>query len=207
MRRAMRSAAAATVVLCSTDIAAGSWSVAVAVGWDAAACVYLISVWRAVFGLDARDTARTARTEDASRAAADAVLLGASVASLVAVGFVLVDAGSASGLMRAALTALAVVSVAAAWAAVHTVFTLRYAHLYYADPVGGIDFHDDDRPDYRDLAYVALTIGMTFQVSDTDLTAREIRRTAVWHALLSYLFGAVIVAMMINIVGSLASAK
>jgi uncharacterized membrane protein len=96
-------------------------------------------------------------------------------------------------------------AIVAAWACVHTVFTLRYARLYYADPVGGIDFHDDYPPDYIDLAYVALTIGMTFQVSDTDLTARSIRRAAVRHALLSYVFGAVIVAVTINIVGTLAS--
>ncbi len=61
-----------------------------------------------------------------------------------------------------------------------------------------------DHPDYRDFAYLALTIGMTFQVSDIDLTAKPIRRLAIQHALLSYLFGAVIVALMINIVGSLA---
>jgi uncharacterized membrane protein len=76
-----------------------------------------------------------------------------------------------------------------AWAAIHTVYTLRYAQLYYAAPVGGIDFHADDPPDYLDLAYVALTIGMAYQVSDTDLSQKRIRRAAIHHALLSYLFG------------------
>ena len=151
----------------------------------------------------ARDTAG-GQSEDASRAAADAVLLCAAVASLVSVGFVLVSAHAHTGATRGGLIGLAVATITAAWATVHTVFTLRYARLYYADPVGGIDFHADDLPDYRDLAYVALTIGMTFQVSDTDLNAKEIRRTAIKHALLSYVFGAVIIAIMINIVGSLA---
>ena len=74
---------------------------------------------------------------------------------------------------------------------------------YYDLPVGGIDYNDDDPPDYRDFAYLALTIGMTYQVSDTDLTARPIRRAALRHALLSFLFGSVIVAVTINIVASL----
>ena len=76
---------------------------------------------------------------------------------------------------------------------------------FYATPIGGIDFHDGELPDYHGLAYVALTIGITFQVSDTDLVSKAIRRTAIRRALLSYLFGAVIVAITINIVASLLS--
>ena len=76
---------------------------------------------------------------------------------------------------------------------------------FYATPIGGIDFHDGELPDYHGLAYVALTIGITFRVSDTDLVSKAIRRTAIRHALLSYLFGAVIVAITINIVASLLS--
>jgi uncharacterized membrane protein len=87
-------------------------------------------------------------------------------------------------------------------ACVHAVFTLRYARLYYSGG-GGIAYHNNEAPDYGDFAYVALTIGMTFQVSDTDLTSRQIRRSAIRHALLSYLFGVVIVAMVINVVASL----
>jgi uncharacterized membrane protein len=70
--------------------------------------------------------------------------------------------------------------------------------------VGGIDFNEDDQPDYIDFAYVALTIGMTYQVSDTNLQAKLIRRAAVRHALISWMFGVVIIAITINIVASLA---
>jgi uncharacterized membrane protein len=83
------------------------------------------------------------------------------------------------------------------------VFTLRYARTYYSEPTGGIDFNEEDPPTYLDFAYLALTIGMTFQVSDTNLTSKPIRRTALGHAMLSYLFGAVIVALVINVVASL----
>ena len=123
---------------------------------------------------------------------------------LAAVGLALLRAGSAStGDTKAYLITLGLVSVALSWGLVHTVFTLRYARTFYSQPVGGIDFNEDDPPNYLDFAYLALTIGMTFQVSDTNLTTKAIRRIALSHALLSYLFGAVIVALVINVVSSL----
>jgi uncharacterized membrane protein len=91
-----------------------------------------------------------------------------------------------------------------AWGVVHTVYALRYAKLYYDGDAGGVDFNEDDPPCYSDFAYLALTIGMTFQVSDTDLTTRVMRRTALRHAVLSYLFGALIIATTINLIAGLA---
>jgi len=101
------------------------------------------------------------------------------------------------------VAALSLASVALAWATVHTLFTTRYARLYYTGPDGGIDFNEADPPRYADFAYVAFTIGMTFQVSDTDLRTDEIRRTALRHALLSYVFGVVVIATTINLVAGL----
>jgi uncharacterized membrane protein len=90
-----------------------------------------------------------------------------------------------------------------AWAAIHTVFTTRYARLYYRGTSGGIDFNEKEAPRYSDFAYLAFTIGMTYQVSDTDLKTKEIRATALRQALLSYLFGVVIIAAMINLIAGL----
>jgi uncharacterized membrane protein len=115
----------------------------------------------------------------------------------------LVKAGQVGGGSKAALIVIGVLSILTAWATVHTIYTLRYARLYYGGGGDGIDFNGGESPTYRDFAYVAFTIGMTFQVSDTDLTAAKVRRTALSHALLSYLFGVVIVGMTINIVASL----
>jgi len=98
--------------------------------------------------------------------------------------------------------AVAILSVTASWFAVHTVFTLRYAHLYYLDG-GGLDFHDRHRPTYADFAYVAFTVGMTFQISDTEATSRRIRVSLLRHALLSYVFGIAVIALTINVVASL----
>ena len=182
------------------------WAVAAAAGWDAAAITFLAVVWIAIYPKNAQETRIHARAEDVSRATADIVLLSASVASLVAVAFVLVKAGHSPS-DRSTLIPLAVVTVALAWASVHTVYVLRYAGLYYEPhdpPVVVIDFNDDGyRPDYHDFAYLAVTIGMTYQVSDTTLKTQEIRRTALRHALLSYVFGTVIVAVTINVVASL----
>ena len=85
------------------------------------------------------------------------------------------------------------------WLAINVDFTLRYAHLFYSDPVGGVDFNGVDEPDYRDFAYLAFTIGMTYQVSDTNLLTSRFRRVLLSHALLSYLFGVVIIAAVINV--------
>jgi len=202
-KRVTVAAACGLVATVATLLAGLTWSAATLVGWDAAALVFLGWVWFTVPTNDAAAAARIARAEDASRTASEAVLLGAGVASLVAVAYALVDAGHSGEPARGLLTALAIGSVALAWGCVQTVFALRYARLYYSDPVGGIDFNEDDRPDYLDLAYLALTIGMTFQVSDTDLTTKRIRRTAIRHALLSYVFGTVIVALTINVVAGL----
>jgi len=181
-----------------------SWSSAALAASDVAALVFVVWVWVTVARADAATTARLARAEDFSRAAAEAVLVAAGAASLIAVGFALEEAGNAEAPVRGILTGLAILSVALAWTSVHTVYVLRYARLYYSPPEGGIDFKGE-APDYVDFAYLGLTIGMTFQVSDTDLTAKRVRRTALHHALLSYVFGTVILATTVSSVASLLS--
>ena len=179
------------------------WQAAVLIGWDVAVALLLGWIWLALSRLTAEETRHNASREDPSIGLSELLVLTAGVAVLAAVGLLLVRAGSATGGTKAYLITLGVVSVALSWTLVHTVFTLRYARAYYGPPVGGIDFNEDDPPTYLDFAYLAVTIGMTFQVSDTNLTNKTIRRIALGHALLSYLFGAVIVALVINVVSSL----
>jgi uncharacterized membrane protein len=178
------------------------WQVDTILGWDAAAVIFVVWVWVEIRGRDAARTRAIATREDSSRIAADLVLISASVVSLVGVAMVLLKASGSTGTTRAAIIAVAVASVAASWFAVHTVFTLRYAHLYYLDD-GGLNFHDAREPAYADFAYVAFTVGMTFQVSDTEVTSRAIRVSVLRHALLSYLFGIAVIALTINVVASL----
>jgi uncharacterized membrane protein len=179
------------------------WQAAVLIGWDVAVAALLGWIWVALAPMGAEQTRNNANREDPSVRLSELLVLTAGVAVLAAVGLVLLRAGSATGGTKAYLITLGVISVALSWSLVHTVFTLRYARAYYSVPVGGIDFNEGDPPTYLDFAYLAVTIGMTFQVSDTNLTSKGVRRIALGHALLSYLFGAVIVALVINVVSSL----
>ena len=183
------------------------WQLSTLIGWDVAAALYLVWVWTSVGLFTPAETREFSMREDNSRVSAQLLVLGACVVSLVGVGFDLLKAsesGSSSG--DVLLVSAAVATVVLSWATVHTVYTLRYAHEYYArPPVGGIDFKigPDYEPDYRDFAYVAFGIGMTFQVADTDINDRGIRHTILRHSLLAYLFGAVILAVTINIVAAI----
>ena len=182
----------------------GAGRAAPLIGWDVLALVFCAWVWSTVWSLDAESTAGHANRENPSRDLADLALLGAAVASLIAVGVVLFGAGHANGDAKYSQAALALVSVFVSWTLVHTVFTLKYARLYYSGQVGGIDFNEPGAPQYSDFAYLAFTIGMTFQVSDTNIESKEIRRTALRHAWLSFPLGAVIIATSINLVSGLA---
>jgi uncharacterized membrane protein len=97
---------------------------------------------------------------------------------------------------------LSVISVALSLALVNTVYAFKYARLYYLDEPDdcGIDFKEEDAPTYSDFAYLAFTVGMSFAVSETEPTATRIRRVALGHALLSYLFGTGVLAVAINLV-------
>jgi uncharacterized membrane protein len=178
-------------------------SAAILAGWDVAVVIYLIWVWIAVRRLDPGTTARLAKREDPSSAVAELVVLGAGVAMLVAVGFALVRAGEATGGMKAFLVTLGLLSVVLSWTIVHTVYMLRYARAYYSEPDGGIEFNEEEPPTYTDFAYFAFTVGMTYQVADTNITSKAIRRITLHHAFLSYLFGAVLLGLVINVVATL----
>jgi uncharacterized membrane protein len=205
---ALRRVLMATGLGCATTIAAlGAldWQLAVVTGWDVGSIAFLAASWSMIVRADGVQTEHLATREDETRRTATALLLGASIASLVAVGLILRAAGRQDGGQRLALIVGAWVTVVLSWTVVNTVFTLRYAHLHYSDPQG-VDFgslNPDDRPDYRDFAYLAFTIGMTYQVSDSTLRDRRIRRTVLVHSLVSYLFGVVIIAAGINLVAGL----
>lgn len=181
----------------------GPWQLAPLIGWDVMALSWVVMIWSVIWPMNAEQTAARAGHEDPTRPLADVLLIFAAVASLVAVGFVLVRARHTGGLTELLQVALAIASIVLSWALVHTSFTLRYARMYYTGPDGGISFNQTEAPAYADFAYLAFTLGMTFQVSDTKLETQEARRIALRHALVSYLFGTVIVAVTINLIAGL----
>ncbi|HEX5188107.1 MAG TPA: DUF1345 domain-containing protein [Streptosporangiaceae bacterium] len=183
-----------------------NWAYAPTVGWDVTAVVFCAWIWLVIWPMNATETAAKARAEDPNRTVSDILMLSACVASIGAIGIVVVGAHAAHGPAADMLAALSLASVAVSWLTVHTVYALRYALLYYEGAEGGVDFHQDEPPSYRDFAYMALTVGMTFQVADTDLHATSLRAAVLRHALLSYLFGTVILAATINLIAGLGNA-
>jgi uncharacterized membrane protein len=181
----------------------GGWGYAPAVGWSTAALTFCILTWANTRGRDAEQTAAMATRDDPSPTATDLLILMANLASLVAVAYLLTQANSAHGAREALLAGLAVESVAVSWALIHILYMLRYAVLYYSGTIGGIDFNQEELPSFADFAYLAFTLGMTYQVSDTNLQSTQIRAAALRHGLLSFVFGSMILATMINLVAGL----
>jgi uncharacterized membrane protein len=198
------------------------WVFRVLAGWDVFALVFLLWVWRFAHGADAAETRRIATREDDGHTVSALLVLSGSVASLGGTAWAFVEAGE----MREAwarcvgvgahladcspllLLVLAITTVVLSWLLLHTEYMLHYALLYYSKPEGGVNFPSDGPgrppdPDYRDFAYLAFTLGMTYQVSDTAITQPAFRRRLTGHALLSFLYGTVVVAFTINVVAGL----
>lgn len=178
-----------------------------ATGWIVAAAVYLIWTWAIIGPMDSVRTHRhaTDRRDDQDSGAkmAEFIVVLASLGSLAGVGYLLLAQTGPQPDIAAAV--VGILSVAASWVAVHTAFTPRYARLYFPDRA--IDFHQEHiRPTYADFAYLAFTVGMTYQVSDTDIKSTRMRRTVLYQALVSFLLGAIILAMTINLVIGLVNA-
>ena len=184
----------------------GHPAVAIMAAWATFAALFTVLTWLAVGRLDAQQTRDHAKENDPSDGWADSLVVIASLASIVGVGFLL-EGTRTNGQPASPLVALVgVAGVVASWAAVHTVYVLRYARLYYSSaPDKPINFHSDDDPDYQDFAYIAYTVGMTYQVSDPEFRQKEMRNVALRHSLVSYVLGAVVLATTINLVVQLAS--
>lgn len=169
-------------------------------GWSALALVFTGWTWLALWGFGHHRTATHARSEQPGHVAVISLVLGGAVASLAGVGVLLHrtdDLGAGW---------LAVGSVVLSWLTIHTLFALIYAkHYFHPEHPGGIDFNDPehhDRPSYSDFFYVAFAVGMSFAISDTNLTSTRMRRTALGHGLLSFVFGTMIIASVVNVVSS-----
>lgn len=206
-RAVVRLVLSVLIGLAAGVVSAMAWgtSFGVTSGWTIMAATFTLWTWLILRPMDGPATKAHAESEDPGRAAADGAVIAASVLSLVGVGFLLL-AGAKPGASGYLEGIGGFCSVAASWFVVHMIYTLRYARQYYGGADGGIDFPGDDEPDYHDFAYLAYCLGMTYQVSDTDIRSREIRRTVLGHTLLSYLLGAVVLASTINLVVQLASA-
>jgi uncharacterized membrane protein len=175
------------------------WGTAGLTAWVAAAFVFLVWTWASLWSVGAADTARMAAREDGSRTVRDLALICISAGTLMAVALVIFRAHQ----NPTPRIVLGVADIAASWLVLNTVFTLRYARLYYTEPRGGVDFNQQEEPTFPDFAYLAFTIGMCFQVSDTSLQKTAVRATALRQGLMSFVFDAVIIAVTVNVVAGL----
>lgn len=180
--------------------------------WMSFALTIIILIWITFLQSHPREVRKIAKLQDSSRAALFGFVIVAAIISLLAVYFLLKSAkGHNSDVTGRVLLAIAAVFVS--WWLVHTIFTTRYAHLYYDEfkddgtprKGGGLQFPDETEPDYLDFVYFSFVIGMTFQVSDVEITSRHIRRLAWMHGLISFVFNTAIVALSINIISGLVS--
>lgn len=177
--------------------------------WDIFCILMLITTWITFYSTPPVRIREQARKEDSTRVVVFFIVLIATCISLLAVILILITKASTTT-EKAVAMPVAVACLFLSWCLVHTIFAIRYAHMYYADhekqkenPAGGLDFPKEDHPDFVDFAYFAFTLGMTFQVSDVEISARRIRRLAFWHSLLSFGYNATIIALTVNVIAGL----
>jgi len=190
-------------VVTSTLLSNGhAWEFRLLLGWDAAAFALLAFIWFIILRTDPHETRCRSASADPGRTATWVLVLIASGFSFFAGAFVLKNLHKTQPAPEPWLLPLCLVSVIVAWTLTHTSYTLRYAHLYYRDDEegeGGLVFLGDRKPDDFDFAYFAYTVGMCFQVSDVSISSAQIRRAVLGHAMLSFIYNTVILALALNL--------
>ncbi|MGA7128193.1 MAG: DUF1345 domain-containing protein [Chthoniobacterales bacterium] len=177
--------------------------------WNAFAVTGILLAWLRIILADAKTAVANAKLQDTSRSIIFGIVLLGACGSLFAVAYLLGTAKSVPGTRQVQHVALAAITVICSWFLIHTIFALHYAHAFYrqidegGDRGDGLNFPGCDEPDFLDFAYFSFVIGMTFQVSDVSITSNRIRRISLVHAMLSFLFNTIILALAINLASGL----
>ena len=176
------------------------------IGWDTFSVCLIAMTWMTFMITKPQEIRQQARVQDSSRSVIFITILIATLASFLAVLLLLVTKQKFKSEESFHLI-IAVAGMILSWFLIHTIFTLRYAHIFYGDDqknptthAGGLAFPDDEKPDYRDFAYFSFVLGMTFQVSDVQITSKALRRLAMWHGLLSFGYNTIMIALTINVI-------
>ncbi|MCY1166045.1 hypothetical protein D9M73_59640 [compost metagenome] len=185
------------------------WAFRGLLGWCVGVCIYLALAWWLCVRFDAKRTRARAQAQDEPSSVLFLVLLLATMACVAAITVLMQQSRGLSGLERGFNIGLSVFALALSWLFIQTIFTFRYAHRYYqeeqqGEPDGpGLEFPGGLDPDYFDFLYYSHVVGMTSQVSDVQVTSREMRRLTLLHGVLSFAFNMLIVALSINVVAGL----
>jgi len=177
----------------------------VMIGWDAFSLSLLIMTWITFFITSAKQIRIQSKVQDPNKSVIFIIILICTLASFLTV-LLLIVTKKQSDSKAAWELPIAVAAMIFSWLLIHTSFTLRYAHIFYGDHetepnthAGGLEFPGDTLPDYLDFAYYSFVLGMTFQVSDVQITSRRFRRMALLHGILSFVFDTIMIALTINI--------
>jgi uncharacterized membrane protein len=184
------------------------WHAAALVGWNTGALCLLGLTWAVIVPADSTATRRLAGSEDPGRTLVYVIALVASGSSLVAATILVGEARSLGPELARIVAGLCLLAVATSWTMTNTAFAMRYARLYYredAEGIGGLELPGKQPPAYFDFAYVAFTVGMCFQVSDVCVTSPQLRRTVLFHAVISFGYNTVILAFVLNLVFGVAA--
>ncbi len=182
------------------------WQFRGLLGWSVGVMVYLALAWWLCERFDASRTRLRAQAQDEPSIVLFLLMLLATMASVTAITVMLQQSRNLSGTERTLHVALSVVALIVSWLFIQTIFAFHYAHRYYHEakrnePDGpGLQFPGGLDPDYFDFLYYAHVVGMTSQVSDVQVTSREMRRLTLAHSLLSFGFNMLILALSINVV-------
>jgi uncharacterized membrane protein len=185
------------------------WEFRGLLAWCAGLLVYLCLAWWLCVGFDAKRTRERAQAQDETSFVLFLVLLLATAACVAAITALMQQSRDLSGFQRGLHIGLSMLALGVSWLFIQTIFTFRYAHRYYFEekqnePDGpGLQFPGGLDPDYFDFLYYAHVVGMTSQVSDVQVTSREMRHITLVHSVLSFGFNMLILALSINVVAGL----
>ena len=177
--------------------------------WDVAILLYIVLALYLFLTEDSTRIQGNAQAQQEGEWTIFGITLLVVLASFVAIFGEFSQTKDMHGAVKDLHIALVAVTLFASWFMLHTTFCFRYAHEYYTASGpdctldGGLDFPHEKHPDYLDFGYFSIVLGMTFQVSDVQITSRKLRRLATLHGLISFIFNTVIVALTVNIGASL----
>jgi uncharacterized membrane protein len=179
--------------------------------WNSGVDFFLAITWWKMIKANPDKIRRYAENEYEGHLAIFMLLIAAACASVLAIGFLLTDKKRLSITILILHVILSIMTIVGSWLLVHTMFAVQYAHSYYKyinrnhsqEIIKGLDFPNNDYPDYWEFLYYSFVIGMTSQVSDVQTTSRNMRRLTLLHGILSFFFNTTILAMSINIIASL----
>lgn len=174
------------------------------VGWNAGVVVYLAIAASLAYRSTISQMQRRAQIEDEGAVVALILTLVAAVASLGAIGIELHGLHDDQQSMPFRIT-VAGITILCSWFFVHTIFAIHYAHEYYGNrgEQGGLTFPHKGKPDYWDFLYFSFNLGAAAQTSDVVIVSKRMRRLALGHTILSFLFNTTVLALAVNVGASL----